>query len=134
VLIAVEFFGGLFRNTIPDERTLRLRAVEGEVARLKAMLVERVIVPERFCFTPDNLFDGIISHLSWECGGNVARHGVVEMTASSVLDSRFSAHSVADPKNLMIACSKNSPDQWIEWDFKSAQIEPTHYSIRPYGT
>jgi hypothetical protein len=27
----------------------------------------------------------------------------------------------------------NVANQWIEWDFKSADIEPTHYSIRTHG-
>jgi hypothetical protein len=40
---------------------------------------------------------------------------------------------VADLNDLMMCCSKNSRDQWIEWDFKSVQIESTHYSIRANG-
>jgi hypothetical protein len=29
--------------------------------------------------------------------------------------------------------SKTEMNQWIEWDFKTFQIEPTHYSIRTHG-
>jgi hypothetical protein len=29
--------------------------------------------------------------------------------------------------------SMDAANQWIEWDFKSADIEPTHYSIRTHG-
>jgi hypothetical protein len=29
--------------------------------------------------------------------------------------------------------SKDETNQWIEWNFKTAEIEPTHYSILTHG-
>jgi hypothetical protein len=41
---------------------------------------------------------------------------------------------VADLTDVMhIFQSKNETNQWIEWNFKTAQIEPTHYSITTTG-
>jgi hypothetical protein len=32
-----------------------------------------------------------------------------------------------------IFSSKNEANQWIEWNFKTSQIGPTHYSIRTHA-
>jgi hypothetical protein len=32
-----------------------------------------------------------------------------------------------------IFASQDEENQWVEWDFKTAEIEPTHYSIQTHG-
>jgi hypothetical protein len=69
-----------------------------------------------------------------ECGGNVADQGTVKIIASSVFDACHVPRNAADLLAKSIFYSKLEPNQWIEWDFKSAQIEATHYSMRTHGS
>jgi hypothetical protein len=73
--------------------------------------------------------DGIISHLTRECGGNVSDHGIIGITAASVSNDARLPRNAADLRSVTHFQSANEPNQWIEWDFKDAQIEATHYSI-----
>jgi hypothetical protein len=101
--------------------------------------------------------DGIIAHLTRECGGNVHdHHHVVEITSGSFEKETQGAnpHSGAfdnDPDNA----AKNAADletdscfysafhnprediphtrnNWICYDFKERRIMPTHYTIRTW--
>jgi hypothetical protein len=85
--------------------------------------------------------DGIISHLTRECGGNVHDHGLVQVTSSqpdtdllwdaakNVVDLRSDSHfsSVWMSRHADIPHQRNN---WICYDFKDRQIVPTHYAIR----
>jgi hypothetical protein len=97
---------------------------------MKAELVEKGIIPERFHFSTSDPLEGIIAHLTRESGANVADHGIVGITASSLCDNRYNAKYVADLTDVEhMYASKNEPNQWIEWNFETAEIERTHYSI-----
>jgi hypothetical protein len=75
--------------------------------------------------------DGIISHLTAKHGGNVHEKGVVEITSKSV-----DPHSpervpqvTADFTSTDSFCSKNTPEQWICWEFRGIRVRPTHYTM-----
>jgi hypothetical protein len=105
-----------------------------QIAELKSDLISQSVLPERFFKFTGSPFEGIIAHLTREIGGNVADRGIVEITASSVWDDRYNAKYVADLTDVgHIFNSKNEGNQWIEWNFKNAEIEPTHYSIRTHS-
>jgi hypothetical protein len=87
--------------------------------------------------------DGIIAHLTKECGGHVHDHGVVEVTSSPSADpSRrlYDAKNVADLKdsvNLFHSSGvsgdvPHTRNNWICYDFKNRKVMPTHYSIRSH--
>jgi hypothetical protein len=104
-----------------------------KIVELKADLISQAVLPERFFNCTGSPFEGIIAHLTRESGGNVADHGIVEITASSVFSDRYNPKYVADLTDVdHVFVSKGQANQWIEWDFKTAQIEPTHYSVRTY--
>ena len=73
--------------------------------------------------------DGIIAHLTRQCGGNVHKKGVVTVTASSV--------DWCQPEDVVTSDSrfftKDSPNSWIRYDFGGRRVTPTSYSIRSTG-
>ena len=83
------------------------------------------------CTNPKSL-DGIIAHLSRECGGNVQDHGIVNITASSTNGAAFDPKNVADLDTDSIYCSNDVLDTWICYDFKQMRVTPTSYSIRSH--
>jgi hypothetical protein len=46
----LELFGGLFKSTPTDWRLLHFRSLADEVFEMKAGLIEKGIIPERFHF------------------------------------------------------------------------------------
>jgi hypothetical protein len=83
--------------------------------------------------------DGIIAHLTRECGGNVHEANVVEVTASSTA-AFTQAKDAADLNTdscFVSACHysdvPNAPNNWLRYDFKNRRIVPTHYAIRTTG-
>jgi regulator of replication initiation timing len=86
--------------------------------------------------------DGIIAHLTRECGGNVHDHNVVDVTSSTALDEcafRNEASNTADLERNSYFVSdyrgKSIPhtrNNWICYDFKEKRIVPTHYTIRTW--
>jgi hypothetical protein len=86
--------------------------------------------------------DGIIAHLTRECGGNVHDRHVVDITSGSFeketygtrgapknaadLETRSYFDSAYRPKSENIPHTRNN---WICYDFKERRIVPTHYTI-----
>jgi hypothetical protein len=100
--------------------------------------------------------DGIIAHLTRECGGNVHDRNVVDVTSGSFEkeiegvnphsgayenDPDCAAKNAADLETDSFFQSayrweEDSPhtrNNWICYDFKERRIVPTHYTIRTYG-
>jgi hypothetical protein len=88
--------------------------------------------------------DGIISHLTKQCGGNVHDCNVVEVTSSSpsTRSPSYAAKNIADFEtgsffySAYCSTSENvSParNNWVCYDFKERMVVPTHHAIRSYG-
>jgi hypothetical protein len=108
-----------------------LHSQSEQLTELKSELIAQAVLPEGIFIPTGDRFEGIIAHLTRKCGGNVADCGIIEITSSSVWDDNWTAKYVADLTDVKhIFASKNEDNQWIEWDFKTAEIEPRHYSIR----
>jgi hypothetical protein len=76
-------------------------------------------------------FDGILSFLSGECGGNVHEKGIVEVSASSIYWSDCPLSVVVDFNSSSRGFATNNvANSWIRINFKTNRIKPTHYSIR----
>ena len=75
--------------------------------------------------------DGIIAHLTRECGGNVHDNGIVNVTASSWTQD---AKSVADLETSSPYVSSDGKDTWICYDFKQRGVIPTRYLLKTYGS
>jgi hypothetical protein len=100
--------------------------------------------------------DGIIAHLTRECGGNVHDRHVVDVTCGSFEketqganphsgawnnDPTWAAKKAADLETdsyFQSACRTKNEDNphtrnnWICYNFKERRIVPTHYTIRTY--
>jgi hypothetical protein len=89
--------------------------------------------------------DGIIAHLTRECGGNVHDRNVVVVTSSTQYTSgtwpadRWAPKRAADLETGLIFYSAfrrkeedipHTPNNWICYNFKERRIVPTHYTIR----
>ena len=72
--------------------------------------------------------EGIITHLTRQCGGNVQEKGVVEVRASSCMSSWKPENAVTDDRDLRFA-SKSEPNSWICYTFKGKRVALTGYSI-----
>jgi hypothetical protein len=90
---------------------------------------------------PTGPLEGIIWHLTRECGGNVQDHGVVEITSSRALNESeaTAAKNVADLTVDSVFSSAyrgreedigHDRNNWICYDFRTHPIIPTHYAIR----
>ena len=78
--------------------------------------------------------DGIIAHLTRECGGNVHDRGVVNVTANKVYDDNSYYHpkGVADLESDSIYFSDDGNVPWICYDFKGRRVIPKSYTLRSY--
>lgn len=82
-------------------------------------------------FKYENLpFNGIIHKLTEENGGNVHNKGIVNVTSSSISNSRFDYYAVDLNDENFYFCSDNKEDSWLQYDFKNFRVHPTHYSLR----
>ena len=83
----------------------------------------------------DPQLDGIIAHLTRECGGNVHDKGTIKVTASSVNDSHscYEARNAADLGTDSEFRSADRENSWIRYDFKERRVIPTSYSVRSFG-
>ena len=97
-----------------------------------------------FVYHESRKLDGIIEHLTRECGGNVHDKGIVTVTASSLFE-QLQIHlapyltvdngyrNVVDLVADSCYYSKQEPNSWICYDFKERRVVPTSYSVRTYG-
>jgi hypothetical protein len=90
------------------------------------------------------VLDGIIAHLTRECGGNVHDRGVVDVRSLRLYknqrewagkkvvdlaeDSAFWSAHRDESQNL-----PHSRNNWICHDFKNRRIVPTYYIISSFG-
>jgi hypothetical protein len=100
--------------------------------------------------------DGIIAHLTKECGANVHDRHVVEVTSGSFEQEIYGANpylgafhdyrsrAAKDVVDLEAGSSFSSAyrvadiphtmNNWVCCDFKERRILPTHYTIHTYGS
>ena len=82
-----------------------------------------------FVHDPGDPLNGIITHLTRECGGNVHMKGVMEVTASSFI-SGYEPQNIANIGSDSCFASNDKDASWICYDFKEKRVLPTSYSIR----
>ena len=81
-------------------------------------------------YTEVGPLNGIIAHLTLECGGNVHEKGAVEVTASSVCGIGYEAKNAVELGTNSHFWSNCEPNSWICYDFQRRRVTPTSYSIR----
>jgi hypothetical protein len=85
-----------------------------------------------FPLIPGSPLNGIIHHLTLECGGNVHDRGVVSITADRPWDdsSGCAAKNIADLEANSVFYCADAADMWVCYDFKARKVALTDYSIR----
>lgn len=83
----------------------------------------------------NNSLNGIIFHLTNECGGNVHDIGIIIITSSSVYGSNFPKYVADFIKNNQNDhfMSNDERNSWLQYNFKKMKIRPTHYTIRTHA-
>lgn len=76
----------------------------------------------------DNMFDGIIAHLTRQCGGNIVDNNIVDVTTTNVFWHDL-PRNVFDLDTETSFCSDDKSDQWICIDFKDRKVVPSRYSL-----
>ena len=76
--------------------------------------------------------NGIIAHLTRECGGNVYDNEIVNITASSC-QSDYHPKNAADFSTDSAFDSEGLASSWICYDFKDRSVIPTSYSVRSWA-
>ena len=77
--------------------------------------------------------DGIIAHLTRECGGNVHKKGLVQVIASSVFGTSDAPENTVDLGTDTRFSSNSRQNQWICYNFKDRRVSLTSYSIRSFS-
>ena len=119
------------KRTEETDRGLR-DTIQGEIKRLDEV-VKLAPCHHHILYEKGKPLEGIIAHLTRECGGNVHDKGMVEVTASSVVRGFF---GTSRPRNAVELgtnlnfCSLPKKNSWIRYDFKGRRVAPTSYSIR----
>jgi hypothetical protein len=103
---------------------LRSRLISGPSSSLSGRCDGQV-----FEYREGSSFDGIISFLTRQHGGNIHDLGIVSVTSSSVNGGRV-AKNVVDFNSLSIGQTNGEPNGWICFDFKEKRVNVHHYSIR----
>ena len=74
---------------------------------------------------------GIFSHLREKCGGNPHSKGLIEVTASS--NRRNMCYNVLDYGWNGYWVTEDSPNSWIQFDFKDQRISLASYTIKTHN-
>jgi hypothetical protein len=77
-------------------------------------------------------WSGVLAHLTSVCGGNVHKKGVVTITSSS--DSYNKCYQVANHGWSDYWFSGDSPNSWIQFDFKESKISMSEYTLKAHGS
>jgi hypothetical protein len=93
-------------------------------------LLKRVV--HRFVPIPAAPLNGIIHHLTLECGGNVHDRGVVAITADRPVSGHtgYAAKNIADLETNSYFYCHDAVNMWVCYDFKTMKVALTDYSIR----
>lgn len=105
-----------------------------EVSRLKKTLGDRVSGVEqevRKGVAVNMIPDGLVGYWTRKCGGNVHEKGVITGTASCRDRPGCEAKNAVELGTKSYFCSRDKPNSWICYQFKSNVI-PTSYSIRTH--
>ena len=98
-------------------------------ANPRAVTPPGIILP----YNESKPLEGIIAHLTRECGGNVHDKNVVNVTASCVFkDDNSYQRRVVELGTDSFLCSNDAKDTWVCYDFKDRRIIPTSYSVRSW--
>ena len=82
-----------------------------------------------FVCDPSKPLDGIIAHLTRQCGGNVHDKRIVKVTASNFPDNSVHPKNVVD-LGTDSEYRSNDDQAWICYDFGERSVIPTSYSLR----
>ena len=74
-------------------------------------------------------FDGIIAHLTLQCGGNVYDRKLVYVMGDS-MQTREVVDLTSDGSYSVAFCDDTVKEPWIYYDFNGRRVIPTSYSIR----
>jgi len=109
------------KDTTINEKNMQIQAKDD----ILGQIMKANEKPE-FQFKSD-LFSGIFDGLSKKLGRNLADSSDVDVTASSILFSNGPKNVLRNDSSRWI--SKDTPNSWIQFDFKQRKVSITSYSL-----
>ena len=93
--------------------------------------------PMEFVCDGSGLFEGVIAHLTRQCGGNIHQRGIVNVTANNVARGLppwdCAPQNVVDLGTNSCYHSNDRVDTCITFDFKVHRVIPKSYSLKSNG-
>ena len=86
-----------------------------------------------FVYDESRPLQGVIAHLTRECGGNVHRKRIVNVTASGDGNEGFYPRNLADLESGSFFLSGDEENMWVCYDFKKRRVIPKSYSMKSSG-
>ena len=107
-----------------------VKSLSDEVKAVRDQL--KGLLEKEFVYDQSKPLEGIIAHLTCQCGGNVHEEKVVNVTSSSCYrdGGGDEPKMVAELGTNSYLQSENKPNQWIRYDFKGRRVALRSYSIR----
>ena len=87
-----------------------------------------------FVYDSSKQLEGIIAHLTKQCGGNVHDKGIVNATASSVNGACEPKHAADLGTTPVYQSRRDQEGAWICYEFKERRVIPTSYSVKTYSS
>jgi hypothetical protein len=94
-------------------------------------ICERVNKVIYFAGIEGSEWNGILNHITKECGGNVHEKGIVNITSSG--DYRSKPWEVTNYGWNRVWASNSVPNSWICFDFKGESVSLQHYTLKSHN-
>jgi hypothetical protein len=129
---SIDFF---FEHTNVSELTSEIWAQLWNRSRHRIVYDIKTFPPNRFTDgvtrSPDSPWSGLICYLCKMIDGNVHEKGIVEITCSST--SRNQCWQIVNYDWNDYFYTTNSPNSWIQFDFKDRVVSLTDYALKSDG-
>ena len=120
-----------FSNTLPSSNSNEPTQISNRLLQAKTTSTSLDSSIHHCDFNEGEPFNGIFAYLTKKNSGNPHTKGCIYISASSTLGNH--PWQVIDPGWTSHWVSDNAPDQWIRFDFKTARVILTYYTLKTYN-
>ena len=111
------------------------RRLACNVAQAEGKRMSRYVSPyissRDYEYSGQNPFDGVVAHLTSECGGNIHQKGIVNITASSVKTNE--PYRIVDYSSETHFVTQDQRDAFVQVHFLQHQLKLTNYTLKSHS-
>ena len=78
-------------------------------------------------------YEHIIQYLSEQCHENIQIQNLVQITSSSIWDSKFGAENIIKQNDQKKFGTKNEVNSWVQFDFKKTKVMIDSYTLKTWN-